>query len=232
MGKSPCRCRHTLNVSSDTHADTQMETGAGSFSHRVLGFRSRTRFLVTPRQPEGPTDKGYKQGSYNFYMHFFFFGKYYRAMGIWNADHNFLISKWNFYIIWMKTKSKEHVTQWQWGNLNLWNQAWCFKMLRGFPRDYPNLAIEEKYKLPEHRDAPWGLPGTCTSTFPNGRPAHSREGTQRHSSKGSPARALKRHLLSSTQAYPAGPQRPQRSGPRIMMPGEGREERRAAHPAD
>ena len=55
------------------------------------------------------------------------------------------------------------MTQWQWGNLNLWNQAWCFKMLRGFPRDYPNLAIEEKYKLPEHRDAPWGLPGTCAS---------------------------------------------------------------------
>jgi len=68
--------------------------------------------------------------------------------------------------------------------------------------------------------------------IPNGRLAHSREGTRHYSSKGNPARALKRHLLSSTQAYPAGPQRPQRSGLRVMMPGEGREERRTAHPAD
>ena len=30
-------------------------------------------------------------------------------------------------------------------------------MLRGFPGDYPNLATEEKHKLSEHRDAPWGF---------------------------------------------------------------------------
>ena len=69
MGKSTCRCRaHSENIS----ADTQMETEAGSFSHRVLGFSSRIRFLVTPGQPEGSTDEGSKQGSYNFYMHFSF----------------------------------------------------------------------------------------------------------------------------------------------------------------
>ena len=39
-------------------------------------------------------------------------------------------------------------------------------MLRGFPRDYPNLAIEEKQKLPEQRETPWGLPGLGTLRHP------------------------------------------------------------------
>ena len=100
-------------------------------------------------------------------------------------------------------------------------------MLRGFPGDYPNLATEEKHKLSEHRDAPWGFwqpewqAGTLWGGGPDVTPA-----------KEVHARALKRHLLSSTQVYPAGHWRPQRSGLRVMIPGEGREERRAAHPAD
>lgn len=106
-------------------------------------------------------------------------------------------------------------------------------MLRGFPGDYPNLAIEEKYKLSKHRDTPWGLPGPCALWHPKWQAGTLwGGGPDVTPAKEVHARALRRHLLSSTQVYPVGPWRPQRSGLRVMIPGEGRKERRAAHPAD